>query len=99
MDVIDAFNNNLKNINFPTDAANLMKIKADFHKIANFPNVVGAVDGTLIPILGMSSDDEHVFVSRKGFHAINMQGIVTADLKQFIFITFTKQLLKHFFFR
>nr|XP_022309101.1 putative nuclease HARBI1 [Crassostrea virginica] len=49
--------------------------------VADFPNVVGAIDGTLIPILGMSSDDEHVFVSRKGFHAINMQGIVTTDLK------------------
>ena len=50
-------------------------------KVADFPNVVGAIDGTLIPILGMSNDDEHVFVSRKGFHAINMQEIVMADLK------------------
>ena len=97
IDVIDAFNDNLKSINFPSDAANLVKIKADFYKFTNFPNGVGAVDGTQIAILGMSSDDEHVFISRKGFHAINMQGIVTADLKQFIFITFTKQLLKHFF--
>ena len=44
IDVIDAFNDNLKNINFSTDTANLMKIKADFYKLVNFPNVVGAVD-------------------------------------------------------
>uniref|UniRef100_K1PEI0 DDE Tnp4 domain-containing protein n=1 Tax=Magallana gigas TaxID=29159 RepID=K1PEI0_MAGGI len=50
-------------------------------EVANFPNVVGAIDGTLIPIMGMTGDDEHVFVCRKGFHAVNMQGIVTADLR------------------
>ena len=73
IDGIDAYNDNLKSINFPTDAANLMKITADFYKMANFPIVVGAVDGTQIAILRMSSDDEHVFVSRKDLHAINMQ--------------------------
>ena len=81
MDVIDALNNSLQNIQFPSDPTDLVRVKADFMKVADFPNVVGAIDGTLIPILGMQSDDEHVFVSRKGFHAINMQGIVTADLK------------------
>ena len=35
IDVIHAFNDKLKNINFPTDAANLMKIKADFYKIVS----------------------------------------------------------------
>ena len=79
-DVIDALNNSLQNIHFPSDPTDLVRVKADFMKVADFPNVVGAIDGTLIPILGMSSD-KHVFVSRKGFHAINMQGIVTADLE------------------
>ena len=55
-----------------------MKIKADFYKMANFPIVIGAVDGTQIAILRISSDDEHVFVSRKGLHAMYA---VTADLK------------------
>ncbi|XP_062580377.1 putative nuclease HARBI1 isoform X2 [Saccostrea cucullata] len=81
MDVIDALNYSLRNINFPSGQADILQIKEDFLKVSNFPNVVGAIDGTLIPIIGMSGDDEHVFVSRKGFHAINMQGIVTADLK------------------
>ncbi|XP_062576193.1 putative nuclease HARBI1 [Saccostrea cucullata] len=81
MDVIDALNYSLKNITFPSGQAEILQIKEDILKVSNFPNVVGAIDGTLIPIIGMSGDDEHVFVSRKGFHAINMQGIVTADLK------------------
>ncbi|XP_061193775.1 putative nuclease HARBI1 [Saccostrea echinata] len=81
MDVVDALNGSLHNIIFPSRPAEILKTKEDFLRLSNFPNVVGAIDGTLIPIIGMSTDDEHVFVSRKGFHAINMQGIVTADLK------------------
>ncbi|XP_048750173.2 putative nuclease HARBI1 [Ostrea edulis] len=81
MDVVDALNCSLLNINFPSESNEILNIKAQFTRVANFPNVVGAIDGTLIPIMGMSGDDEHVFVSRKGFHAINVQGVVTGDLK------------------
>jgi hypothetical protein len=49
-------------------------IKDGFHSIAGFPNVIGAVDGTFVPILA-PTEDEHLYVTRKGFHAINMQGI------------------------
>lgn len=59
----------------------ILKTKGDFVRVENFPNVVGAIDGTLIPIIGMSRDGKHVFVCRKGFHAINMQKIVTAYLR------------------
>lgn len=48
--------------------------------MAHFPNVVGAIDGTLIPIQGMSADDEPNFICRKGFPAINVQGVVDAKL-------------------
>ncbi|XP_062597886.1 putative nuclease HARBI1 [Saccostrea cucullata] len=81
MDVVDALNQSLNNIAFPSGQAHILQIKEDFLKVSNFSNVFGAIDGTLIPIIGMSEDDEHVFVFRKGFHAINMQGIVTAVLK------------------
>ena len=70
----------LDNIKFPT-AQQLNRIKDEFHAICNFPNVVGAIDGTLIPIQGMSSEEEPYFVCRKGFHAINVQAVVTADLR------------------
>lgn len=78
--VVDALNASLDNISFPKDQKEILKTEEDFLRATNFSNVVGAIDGTLNPIIGMSGDDKHVFVCRKGFHAINMQGIVTADL-------------------
>jgi hypothetical protein len=80
MDVVDAINCSLHNINFPSDANDILNIKEKFASVANFPNAVGAIDGTLIPIIGMSRDNQHVFVCRKGFYAVNVQGVVTADL-------------------
>ena len=47
-----------------------VRAKADFMKVDDFPNVVGAIDGTLIPILGMSSDDEHVFHGKDSMSSI-----------------------------
>ena len=62
-----AINSNLKNIGFQTDPQSLRKTKEEFYRISRFPNVLGAVDGTLIPIMGMSGDEEPVYVCRKGF--------------------------------
>jgi hypothetical protein len=43
----------------------------DFYDIKEFPLVLGAVDGTLIPIKAPSVD-EHLYVCRKGYHALNI---------------------------
>ena len=61
-------------IYFPRNIEALRNIKQGFYSIANFPRVVGAVDGTLIPIKA-PSEDEHLYVTQKGFHGINVQGI------------------------
>lgn len=79
--VVDSLNASLDNIIFPMEQEEILQTKEDFVMVANFLNVVGAIDGTLIPIIGTSGDNEHGFVCRKGFHAINMQGIMTADLR------------------
>ncbi|XP_069128985.1 putative nuclease HARBI1 [Argopecten irradians] len=55
-------------------------VKEGFHGIAGMPNVVGAIDGTLIPIQSPTVD-EHVFVCRKGYHALNVQAICDHSLK------------------
>ena len=47
-------------------------VKYDFYDTKEFPLVLGAVDGTLIPIKAPSVD-EHLYVSRRGYHAINIQ--------------------------
>ena len=78
--VVNALCERLNNIKFPTGRHELMNIKAGFFKIAKFPNVVGIIDGTQIPIQGTSTDDEHLYVCRKGFHAINVQAVVDHDL-------------------
>lgn len=39
-----------------------------------FPNVIGAIDGSHIPIMA-PSEHENVFVNRKNFHSINIQAI------------------------
>lgn len=42
------------NIRFPTSQQELKKVKDEFFNIQGFPNVVGAIDGTLVPIQGMA---------------------------------------------
>ncbi|XP_061163868.1 putative nuclease HARBI1 [Saccostrea echinata] len=79
--VCQALCEHLQNIKFPSSVISLRKMKEQFYCIARFPNVVGAIDGTLIPIKGMSSDDEHIYVSRKNFHALNIQGVVDAEMR------------------
>jgi len=67
-------------IKFPTDEASQRRIKAEFYDLAGFPNVLGCVDGTQIPILAPKVN-EHVYVCRKGFHSLNVQGICDAKLR------------------
>ncbi|ESO87358.1 hypothetical protein LOTGIDRAFT_145999 [Lottia gigantea] len=80
--VCNSICNNMDNILFPNDTEELRRIKEEFYDMAQVPNVVGAIDGTLIPIQGMSSDDEHVYVCKKGFHSLNIQAVVDAKMRQ-----------------
>ncbi|CAG2216810.1 HARBI1 [Mytilus edulis] len=65
-------------INFPVEE--LQKTKEDFHDIAGMPNVVGAINGILIPIIA-PKDDELAFVCRKQYHALNVQAVCDANLR------------------
>ncbi|XP_052282277.1 putative nuclease HARBI1 [Dreissena polymorpha] len=58
----------------------IVKEKRVFYDKCGFPNLVGAVDGTLIPITTPTVDEE-VYICRKGYHAINCQAIVNTSLK------------------
>lgn len=49
-----------------------------FHQLADFPGVVGAVDGTHVRIQA-PSEHEGSYVNRKNYHSINVQVIVAAD--------------------
>ncbi|XP_041378088.1 putative nuclease HARBI1 [Gigantopelta aegis] len=66
-------------IMFPMDLDTRRQIKEHFYSIAKFPNVLGAIDGTLI-LIRSPTNDEHVYVCRKGYHAINVQVVCDAKL-------------------
>jgi nuclease HARBI1 len=67
-------------IQFPTEADDERRLMADFHKIANFPSVLGCIDGTQIAILA-PRENEHLYVCRKGFHALNVQVVCDARMQ------------------
>lgn len=67
-------------IKFPTSPVDIQQTKMAFYDIANFPNVFGTIGGTITPIKAPSID-EHLYVCRKGYHALNVQCIATASLK------------------
>ncbi|CAI6358738.1 unnamed protein product [Macrosiphum euphorbiae] len=58
----------------------LERQKELFFHMASIPNVIGAVDGTLIPIKAPKEDPE-VYVTRKCNYAITLQAITNAELK------------------
>ena len=52
---------------------------ADFFKIAYMPRVIGAVDGSLIPIRA-PYNNKHMYVCHKGFHTIDAMAVCNAKL-------------------
>ncbi|XP_053389553.1 putative nuclease HARBI1 [Mercenaria mercenaria] len=55
----------------------LHKQAQQFYGIAGFPKVVGVIDGTHIKILA-PSEEEDIFVNRKGYRSINVQVVFDA---------------------
>ncbi|CAC5377296.1 HARBI1 [Mytilus coruscus] len=80
MRVSHAIVRDIDNIKFPTTKAELSKIKKGFYNIAKVPNVIGAVDGTLIPIIA-PKENEPVYVCRKGYHSLNIQAVVGHEMR------------------
>jgi len=67
-------------IRFPADLNEMTKRKRDFYELAGFPNVIGAIDGTLIKIQSPSQDTQQLYVSRKGGHSINIQVVCDSNM-------------------
>ena len=49
--VLTSICNRMDNIHFPSTDAELRKTKTVFYTMTNCPNVIGAIDGTLIKII------------------------------------------------
>lgn len=67
-------------IKFPTDRQSVLNNATKFFEIANFPNVIGCVDGTHVPIVNLNPAVEKHYVCRKGGHSLNCQIICDANL-------------------
>ncbi|XP_052240754.1 putative nuclease HARBI1 [Dreissena polymorpha] len=63
-----------RHISFPINMHDVTRVKTDFQGIANFPNVVGVVDGTQVQIQA-SHVNEDAYVNRMGYHSIITQVI------------------------
>ncbi|XP_063446531.1 putative nuclease HARBI1 [Mytilus trossulus] len=70
----------MDNIKFPSTEAEMNVIKRGFYRIAKVPNVIGAVDGTLIPIIA-PKENEPAYVCRKGYHSLNIQAVVDHEMR------------------
>ena len=66
-------------IHFPTTTADFTNIKQDLFQIANFPNVIGAIDCTHIQTLPPSIH-EHIYRNRKHTYSMNVQVIWDANM-------------------
>lgn len=56
----------------PPSASNMERNTQAFFEIANFPNVLGCIDGTHVRIKS-PKENEFIYVNRKGYHSINVQ--------------------------
>ncbi|WAR04489.1 HARB1-like protein [Mya arenaria] len=75
---VDAVNRNIDNIRFPRTQQELAEAKLGFYKRCKIANIVGAVDGTLVPIIA-PKDSGEAYICRKGFHAINVMATCSHD--------------------
>lgn len=73
-------------IYFPKSSEQLCSIANEFEQIAGFPNVVGAIDGTLIEI--QRPFDYEGWYCRKGYCAFNVQAICDAKRRFLSFSIF-----------
>ncbi|KAI4896465.1 hypothetical protein NFI96_009634, partial [Prochilodus magdalenae] len=61
-----------KRITFPKTPEDIARVNQGFHAIADIPQVIGVIDGTLVPI-ARPSNNEAVYLCRKGYQALNIQ--------------------------
>lgn len=64
----------------PLSPEEIEKTKIEFYLIHKFPNVIGIVDGTHIPILSPGGDDAETYQT-KNMVFINTQGVCDANMK------------------
>lgn len=67
----------------PNDQITMLNAKAKFHRFANFPFVIGAVDRTNIKVQSFGAE---LYRNRKGYFSINSQIVTSADVSYLTFL-------------
>lgn len=65
---------------FPDTAAERAATMRDFHELANFPGVVGAIDCTHVAIQSPGGENGELYRNRKGYFSLNVQAVVNSKL-------------------
>lgn len=55
----------------PANIVDIQRTSAAFSRINGFPRVIGAIDGTHIPIIAPNTN-EYLFIKIKGYHSLNL---------------------------
>ncbi|XP_045125367.1 putative nuclease HARBI1 [Portunus trituberculatus] len=55
-------------------------MKADFINIADFPEVIGVIDGTHVRLM-VPREEEGIYVNSRGYHSINVQMVFDANCR------------------
>lgn len=80
--VTDAlYRKSIIDINMPTSTSDIIKVKHGFRQIMDFPNIVGAIGGTRIPITAPTVD-ESLNLNKKDAHSLKIQ--VVCDSQNYI---------------
>ncbi|KAJ4427679.1 hypothetical protein ANN_25328 [Periplaneta americana] len=67
-------------VRFPREEKRMTTARK-FYDIARFPQVIGAIDGTHIPITNPGGELAQIYINRKGWYSLNVQVISDASFQ------------------
>ncbi|XP_064628013.1 putative nuclease HARBI1 [Lineus longissimus] len=67
-------------ITFPETQAERLRVQQGFRDIAQFPGVIGALDGSHVPIANPRGINAQRFMNRKGYYSLNCQLVCDHEL-------------------
>ena len=70
-----------QHIRMPSTAEEIADTKLGFQSIAGFPQVIGCIDGSHVPIQSPGGDNTELYRCRKGFFSFNLQIVCDYKLK------------------
>ena len=68
-------------VKLPVTRRDVEATKRDFHRLAGFPEVLGAIDCTHVRIICPALPDNERYRNRKGYMSINVQAVCNANYK------------------